>query len=133
MRKLIPTHVVFNGKVGALTGDNAMTAKVGETVLIVHAEANRDTRPHLIGGHGDYVWQTGSFNDAPETDLETWFVRGGSAGAAVYTFRQPGDYAYLNHNLITAVLLGAAGTFKVDGDWDEKLMTQVKKPTDMHS
>ena len=133
MRKLIPTHVVFNGKVGALTGDNAMTAKVGETVLIVHAEANRDTRPHLIGGHGDYVWQTGSFNDAPETDLETWFVRGGSAGAAVYTFRQPGDYTYLNHNLITAVLLGAAATFKVDGDWDEKLMTQVKKPTDMHS
>ena len=32
MRKLIPTHVVFNGKVGALTGKNAMTAKVGETV-----------------------------------------------------------------------------------------------------
>ena len=61
MRKLIPTHVVFNGKVGALTGDNAMTAKVGETVLIVHSQANRDTRPHLIGGHGDYVWETGKF------------------------------------------------------------------------
>ena len=26
MRKLIPTHVVFNGKVGALTGKNALTA-----------------------------------------------------------------------------------------------------------
>ena len=37
MRKLIPTHVVFNGKVGALTGENALTAKVGETVLIVHS------------------------------------------------------------------------------------------------
>ena len=61
MRKLIPTHVVFNGKVGALTGENAMKAKVGETVLIVHSQANRDTRPHLIGGHGDYVWETGKF------------------------------------------------------------------------
>ncbi len=58
MRKLIPTHVVFNGKVGALTGKNALAAKVGETVLIVHSQANRDTRPHLIGGHGDYVWET---------------------------------------------------------------------------
>ena len=42
MRKLIPTHVVFNGKVGALTGKNAMTANVGETVMIVHSQANRD-------------------------------------------------------------------------------------------
>ena len=45
MRRLIPTHVVFNGKVGALTGKNALTAKVGETVLIVHSGANRDSRP----------------------------------------------------------------------------------------
>ena len=63
MRKLIPTHVVFNGKVGALTGKNALTAKVGETVLIVHSQANRDSRPHLIGGHGDYVWETGKFSN----------------------------------------------------------------------
>ena len=35
MRGLIPTHVVFNGAKDALTGDNAMKAKVGETVLIV--------------------------------------------------------------------------------------------------
>ena len=61
MRKLTPTHVVFNGKVGALTGKNALTSKVGETVLIVHSQANRDSRPHLIGGHGDYVWETGKF------------------------------------------------------------------------
>ncbi len=64
MRGLIPTHVVFNGKVGALTGDNALKAKVGETVLIVHSQANRDTRPHLIGGHGDYVWEQGKFANA---------------------------------------------------------------------
>ena len=52
-RTLTPSHVVFEGKVGALTGKNALTAKVGKTVLIVHSQANRDTRPHLIGGHGD--------------------------------------------------------------------------------
>ena len=66
MRKLTPTHVVFNGKVGALTGKNALTSKVGETVLIVHSQANRDSRPHLIGGHGDYVWETGKFANAPQ-------------------------------------------------------------------
>ena len=128
MRKLIPSHVVFNGKVGALTGKNAMQASVGETVLIVHSQANRDTRPHLIGGHGDYVWETGKFANRPEVDLETWFVRGGSAGAALYTFKQPGIYAYVNHNLIEAVELGATAHFKVEGKWNDDLMSQIQAP-----
>ena len=128
MRTLTPSHVVLNGKVGALTGDGAMKARVGESVLIVHSQANRDSRPHLIGGHGDYVWEAGSFADPPEEGLETWFIRGGSAGAALYTFRQPGVYAYLSHNLIEAVQLGALAHFVVDGKWDNDLMTQVAKP-----
>jgi nitrite reductase (NO-forming) len=132
MRKLIPTHVVFNGKVGALTGKNALTAKVGETVLIVHSEANRDSRPHLIGGHGDYVWETGKFSNAPQTGLETWFIRGGSAGAMMYTFLEPGIYAYVTHNLIEAVELGATAHFKVEGKWNDDLMTQVKAPSEIH-
>jgi nitrite reductase (NO-forming) len=123
-----PSHVVFNGAVGALTGENSLTAKVGETVLFIHSQANRDTRPHLIGGHGDYVWQSGSFNDAPQTNLETWFIAGGSAGAALYTFRQPGLYVYLNHNLIDAVLKGAAAHVKVEGEWDNDLLEQIAKP-----
>ena len=131
MSSLVPTHVVFNGKVGALTGEGAMQANVGETVLFIHSQANRDSRPHLIGGHGDYVWETGSFADAPATGLETWLIRGGSAGAALYTFRQPGVYAYLNHNLIEAVQLGALSHVVVDGEWDDNLMKQVKKPSSM--
>ncbi len=54
--------------------------------------------------------ETGKFNNAPEKDLETWFIRGGSAGAAFYEFLQPGVYAYVNHNLIEAVELGATAT-----------------------
>lgn len=131
MKTLTPSHVVFNGRVGALTGDNAMTAKVGETVLFIHAQANRDTRPHLIGGHGDLVWETGSFDDVPATNLETWFIRGGSAGAAIYTFRQPGLYAYVNHNLIEAMALGAAAHVRVEGQWNNDLMTQVVAPTEL--
>jgi nitrite reductase (NO-forming) len=37
MKTLQPTHVVFNGAVGALTGDNALTAKVdGKSSLSIH-------------------------------------------------------------------------------------------------
>lgn len=128
MRALTPSHVVFNGRAGALTGENALTAAVGERVLIVHAVANRDTRPHLIGGHGDYVWATGKFRNRPEMDLETWLIPGGTAGAALYTFLQPGVYAYVNHNLIEAFELGAAAHVKVTGEWNDDLMTSVKAP-----
>ena len=123
-----PSHVVFNGSVGALTGENALTAKVGESVLFIHSQANRDTRPHLIGGHGDYVWQSGSFDDPPLTNLETWFIAGGSAGAALYTFQQPGLYVYLNHNLIDALLKGAAAHIKVEGEWNNDLLEQITAP-----
>lgn len=128
MKGLVPSKVVFNGRVGALTGENAMTAKVGETVLFIHSTANRDTRPHLIGGHGDNVWERGKFANAPAKDLETWFVAGGSVGVATYTFLQPGIYAYVNHNLIEAAELGATAHVKVEGEWDNDLMMQVSAP-----
>ena len=129
MKTLTPTHEVFNGAAGALTGANALKTAVGETVLFVHSVATRDTRPHLIGGHGDYVWATGKFRNAPEVDLETWFIPGGAAGAALYTFLQPGTYAYVNHNLIEAVELGATAHIQVEGQWNDDLMTQVSAPT----
>ncbi len=128
MKTLQPTHVVFNGAVGALTKANSLQARVGDKVLFIHSQANRDSRPHLIGGHGDLVWSTGSFADTPQSNLETWFIRGGSAGAMLYEFQQPGTYVYLNHNLIEAVLLGAAAHIKVEGQWNDNLMVQVRKP-----
>ena len=128
MKGLVPSHIVFNGTVGALTGDGALQASVGENVLFIHSQANRDSRPHLIGGHGDLVWDGGSFSDPPLTNRETWFIPGGAAVAMMYKFRQPGLYAYLNHNLIEAFMLGAAAHVQVAGEWDDNLMKQVKKP-----
>ncbi len=125
-----PSHVVFNGAVGALTGDHALKANVGDRVLFLHSQVNRDTRPHIIGGHGDYVWERGNIHQAPQTDLETWHVAGGSAGAALYTFEQPGVYAYVNHNLIDAVLKGALAHIVVEGEWNNDLLEQIKAPSE---
>ena len=128
MDKLIPTHIVFGESKGSLVGDNAMKAKVGETVMFYHSQANRYTYPHIIGGHGEYVWERGNLADPPAQDLETSSIAAGSAGAAMYTFKQPGTYAYVNHNLIEAFNLGAAGHVRVDGEWNNDLMEQVKAP-----
>ena len=128
MDKLIPTHVVFGDRKGAYTGEKAMTAKVGETVMFYHSQANRQSYPHLIGGHGEYVWERGNLADKPAQDLETWVIAAGSAGAAMYTFKQPGVYVYLSHNLIEALNLGALAQVKVDGKWSNDLMEQVVAP-----
>jgi nitrite reductase (NO-forming) len=98
VRGLTPTHIAFNGTYGALTGDVRL-------------------------GHGDWVWPDGKFGSPPDQGLETWAVAAGGTAAAVYTFRQPGTYAYVNHNLIKAFLFDARALIHVAGDWDDEVMT----------
>lgn len=129
LKTLKPTNIVFNGKKGALTGKNALTAKVGEKVLFITSQANRDTRFHLIGGHADLYWPGGKFNNKPYTDFETWAVPAGSAAATIYQFREPGTYVLLNHNLIEAFDYGALAQIKVSGAWDSTYMKQIEKPS----
>lgn len=128
MMKLIPTDIVFNGFKGSLTGPNALKAKVGQKVLFISADANSDTRMHLIGGHADLYWPLGKFHNKPLVDLETWNIPAGSAAAALYRFREPGTYVYLDHNLIDAIGYGAMAQVKVDGKWDNSLMKEISKP-----
>lgn len=125
METLAPTHVVFNGATGALQGDGQLTAEVGEHVLIIHSQSNRQSYPHLIGGHGDYVWERGSFGTPPEVDLETWIIAAGSAGASIHHLQQPGTYVYLSHNLNEAFLYDAKAILEVEGDWNDDLMEQL--------
>ena len=132
MATLKPTHIVFNGITGALQGDGALTANVGENVLIVHAQANRQSYPHLIGGHGDYVWRA----RAASTTLRPWtwkpgILPAGSAGASIHTMRQPGTYVYLSHNLIEAFIYDAKAILEVEGEWNNELMEQDKEPSDI--
>ncbi len=123
MRTLTPTHIAFNGSYGSLTADIRLEAEVGETLLMLHSQANNPSFPHLIGGHGDWVWPYGKFGNQPDEGLESWDVVPGGTAAAVYTFDQEGTYAYLNHNLIKAFLFDAKAFIHVTGGWDDELMT----------
>jgi len=73
----------------------------------------------------------GSFNDKPATNYESWSVVGGSAVAALYQFREPGTYLYLDHNLINAFAFGAMAMVNVKGEWNEELMKQISKPDEI--
>ena len=124
MRTLVPTHIAFNGSYGSLTADIRLEAEVGETLLMLHSQANNPSFPHLIGGHGDWVWPYGKFGNPPDEGLESWDVVAGGTAAAVYTFEQEGTYAYLNHNLIKAFLFDAKAFIHVTGEWNDDLMTR---------
>jgi nitrite reductase (NO-forming) len=83
----------------------------------------------LIGGHGDWVWLYGKFNNQPDEGLESWDVVPGGTAAAVHTFHQPGLYAYLNHNLIMAFVKDAKAYIHVEGEWNNALMERTTPPT----
>lgn len=73
----------------------------------------------------------GSFSDNPQINLETCFILDGGAGAALYTFKQPDVYAYVNYNLIEAILKSAVAHVVVDGKWDNNLLEQIPEPADI--
>ncbi len=81
----------------------------------LHCLATIILAPHRIGGDGDHGWEQGSFTGPHASGLETWFIRGISAGAATYAFRQTAVYNCLTHNLIEAVELGALAPVVVEG------------------
>ena len=128
MATLKPSHVVFNGATGALQGAGALSANVGDNVLIIHSQANRQSYPHLIGGHGDFVWERGAFNSPPLVDLESWDIAAGSASASLHHIRQPGTYVYLSHNLIEAFVYDAKAILTAEGNWNDDLMEQTYPP-----
>jgi nitrite reductase (NO-forming) len=63
------------------------------TVLIVHSQATRESCPHLIGGHGDFVWVIGSFVEATQTRNKAWFNAGAAVVVAINNYTQLGLYA----------------------------------------
>lgn len=126
-----PSYVVTNGRVGAVTGDNAIKVRVGDTVRIFYGQANDESWIHIIGGHFDKVYVTGSFH--PDSDreygVETTAVPAGSVTVAEYKFKYPGLYLLVNHKLIRATEKGQAVQIMVEGEEDPDIMTIIEPPT----
>ncbi len=122
-----PSHVVFNGKAGGLMGDNALKAKVGETIRIFFGNIgpNSISSFHIIGEIFDKVYTEGGFGGATGMNIQTTLVP--SAGATVVEFKvdTPGTYALVDHS-IYRVAKGAIGHLVVEGDANPKIIRQGK-------
>jgi len=114
-----PDYVVFNGKVGSLTGDGAMTAKVGETVRIFFGVGGfLPSSLHLIGEIFDKVYPEGAVGSAANTNVQTTLVPAGGATVVEFRINVPGTYTLVDHALARAINKGAAGQLVVTGDHD---------------
>ena len=122
-----PTHVVFNGKVGGLLGDNALKTKVGVTVRIFFGNIgpNSISSFHIIGEIFDKVYTEGGIGGPASKNIQTTLVP--SAGATIVEFKVdvPGTYALVDHS-IYRVAKGAIGHLVVEGDSNPKVIRQGK-------
>ena len=114
-----PDYVIFNGRVGSLTGDSAMTAKVGETVRIYFGVGGfLPSSLHLIGEIFDRVYPEGAVGTAPNRNVQTTLVPAGGATIVEFHLDVPGTYTLVDHSLPRALDKGAAGQLVVSGDHD---------------
>jgi nitrite reductase (NO-forming) len=113
----LPEYYVFNGAANALSGDNALHAKVGETVRIYFGVGgpNKTSSFHVIGEIFDNAYQLASLTTAPLTNVQTITVPPGGAAAVDFKVEVPGTYVLVDHALSRAAR-GLVGQLVVEGD-----------------
>ena len=123
-----PDYVVFNGAVGALTGDQMLQAKTGETVRIFFGDAgpNLTSSFHVIGQVMKSVAVEGG--SLINTDVQTTVVPPGGATTIELQPDVPGNYMFVDHAL-SRTLKGAAGMIHVTGP-DNPGVFQTIQPGD---
>lgn len=111
-----PSYVVFNGAVGALVGDKALQARVGETVRIYFGNGgpNLTSSFHVIGEVFETVYADGGTR-AGDHNVQTVSVAPGNAAIVDFQARVPGTFVLVDHALSRAFGKGALGMLKVAG------------------
>lgn len=113
-----PDYVLFNGRVGALTGSGALTAKVGEKVRLYFGVGGFvNSNFHIIGEIFDRVYPEGALGQ-PLENVQTTLVPAGGATVVEFTVEVPGRYLLVDHALPRALSKGAAGHLEVEGPPD---------------
>lgn len=119
-----PDFVLFNGSVGALSGDNALKANVGETVRIFFGVGgpNLVSSFHVIGEIFDRVYPEGGF--AINEHVQTTLVPAGGATIVEFAVQVPGNYILVDHSL-GRLNKGAAGFLVVEGLEDPSVFEPI--------
>ncbi|QDG54840.1 nitrite reductase, copper-containing [Persicimonas caeni] len=131
----MPTYVVFNGRVGSLTGERVMKAEVGENVRIFFGVGGPNTHSafHVIGEIFDKVYSEAAIISEPLRNVQTTAVPPGGATMVEFEVDYPGKYLLVDHAL-TRLDKGAVGILEVTGEADDTLYKSLsgEEATDKH-
>jgi nitrite reductase (NO-forming) len=113
-----PTYVLFNGSESALVGENALKAKVGETVrmYVGNGGPNLVSSFHVIGEIFDKLWFEGGTRF--QENVQTTLIPAGGAAITEFKLEVPGTYVLVDHSIFRAFNKGALGMINVEGSED---------------
>jgi nitrite reductase (NO-forming) len=108
-------YVVFNGRVGSLTGDKKLTAKKGETVrlFVGNGGPNLVSSFHVIGEIFDKVYMEGGSNI--NKNVQTTLVPAGGAAIVEFKVDVPSNLILVDHSIFRTFNKGALGILEVEG------------------
>jgi nitrite reductase (NO-forming) len=114
-----PDYVLFNGAKDALSGDNALKAKVGETVRLYvgNGGPNLVSSFHVIGEIFDVVHAEGG--DLRNSNVQTTLVPAGGSAIVEFKVEAPGTFILVDHSIFRTFNKGALGMLKVEGAEDK--------------
>jgi nitrite reductase (NO-forming) len=109
------TYVLFNGTEGAIAGDKALKAKVGETVRLYFGNGgpNLVSSFHVIGEIFDKVFYEGGTKY--QENVQTTLVPSGGSAYVEFKIEVPGTYILVDHSIFRAFNKGAIGMLKAEG------------------
>ncbi len=116
-----PTYVLFNGREGSITGDNALTAKTNQNVrlFVGNGGPNLVSSFHVIGEIFDKVQPEGG--TVAQHNVQTTLIPSGGAAIVEFHTDVPGSYVLVDHSIFRAFNKGALGILKVDGPEDKSI------------
>jgi len=114
-----PTYVLFNGSTNSLTGDNAIKAKVGETVrlFVGNGGPNLVSSFHVIGEIFDKVYKEGASEFS--TNVQTTLVPAGGSTIVEFKVEIPSNLVLVDHSIFRTFNKGSLGILKIEGAEDK--------------
>jgi len=118
-----PEYVVFNGSVGSMMSDNAITAERGDKVrlFVGNGGPNLSSSFHVIGEIFDKVHYEGG--DLVQTNVQTTAIPAGGSAMVEFETEVPGNYILVDHAIFRAFNKGALATLAVSGEEDGNVFT----------
>lgn len=125
-----PEYIVFNGSTGAIAGDHALKADVGQNVRIFFGVGgpNLTSNFHVIGEIFDKVYSEGGTKVAQE-NVQTTVVPPGGSSIVEFKVDIPSTYILVDHAIFRAFNKGALGMIKVEGEKDPMIYTGKQSDT----